>query len=169
MKINVDLKDGLLPDKYGKFAPSEYIKNGKPLISFPVDFSDIPENAKSIAFTFTDPDSIPVCGFEWIHWTMANIPADMLSLPENFSHDASANFIQGKNSSASKLLDNVDPELQSGYNGPYPPDQTHDYVIHAYALDKNLDIKPGFCMNELLHAMDGHILDSATFVIPSRA
>lgn len=169
MKINVSLNDGLLPDKYGKYATGAEIKNGKPIISFPVDFSDIPDGTQSIAFTFTDPDSIPVCGFEWIHWTMANIPATTLSLPENFSQSASGPFIQGKNSSASPLLDGTDPDLKVGYNGPYPPDATHDYVFKAYALDTILEITDGFWMNELLHKMDGHILDSAKLTIPSRA
>lgn len=169
MKINVTLENGLLPDKYGKYASEHQIKNGKPIISFPVDFSDIPSDTKSIAFTLTDPDSIPVCGFEWIHWTMANIPASMLSLPENLSQNADSNLIQGKNSSASPLLSGNDDQFKTGYNGPTPPDKTHDYVLKAYALDSSLDLQPGFWMNELLHQMKGHVLDSAKFIIPSRA
>ncbi|WP_125771321.1 YbhB/YbcL family Raf kinase inhibitor-like protein [Companilactobacillus furfuricola] len=169
MKVNVSLTNNLLPDKYGKYATGDQIKNGKPIISFPVEFSEIPDGTKSLAFTFTDPDSIPVCGFEWIHWTAANIPVSQLSLPENFSHGDSGAVVQGKNSSASPLLNNNDPDLMVGYNGPYPPDQTHDYVLKAYALDTELDIAQGFWMNELLHKMNGHILGQAKMIIPSRA
>lgn len=169
MKINVSLNNGLLPDKYGKYATGDQIKNGKPVISFPVEFSDIPSDAKTIAFTFTDPDSIPVCGFAWIHWTAANIPVSMPSLPENFSHGDSGAVIQGKNSSASPLLSGNDEQFMTGYNGPTPPDKTHDYVLKAYALDTSLDIENGFWMNELLHKMKGHIVDQAKFIIPSRA
>jgi Phospholipid-binding protein len=53
--------------------------------------------------------------------------------------------------------------VATGYNGPYPPDQTHDYVLKVFALDDNLDLENGFWMNELLHKMDGHILASAEF------
>lgn len=169
MKVSVPLENGLLADKYGKYASGDQIKNGKPIISFPIEFADIPSDAKYLAFTFTDPDSIPVCGFEWIHWTVANIPVSMPSLLENFSQSAPDEIIQGKNSSASPLLSGNLPELMNGYNGPYPPDQTHDYILKAYALDEKLDIQSGFWMNELLHQMNGHMIAHCRFVIPSRA
>ncbi|CAJ1193986.1 hypothetical protein CPR19088_GLDEOEPO_02262 [Companilactobacillus paralimentarius] len=168
MEITVSLPNNLLPDKYGKYAAPDDIKNGKPVISFPIKLSDIPADAKTIAFTFTDPDSIPVCGFEWIHWTAANIPSSQPELPENFSRTATAPIVQGKNSSASPLLDGP-KDVATGYNGPYPPDQTHDYVLKVFALDDNLDLENGFWMNELLHKMNGHVLATAQQVIPSRA
>ncbi|PMD68136.1 YbhB/YbcL family Raf kinase inhibitor-like protein [Companilactobacillus nuruki] len=167
MEINVSLPNKLLPDKYGKHASDKDIKNGKPIISFPIELSNIPENAKTIALTFTDPDSIPVCGFEWIHWTAANIPSSQTSIPENFSQTAT-DIVQGKNSSASPLIDGP-LDVATGYNGPYPPDQTHDYVLKVFALDDNLNLENGFWMNELLHKMDGHILAEAKMTIPSRA
>ena len=167
MEIKVDLPNNLLPDKYGKYANPQAIKNGKPVISFPIKLSDIPADAKTIALTFTDPDSIPVCGFEWIHWTAANIPVDQ-EITEDFSQTATTPVVQGKNSSASPLLDGP-KDVATGYNGPYPPDQTHDYVLKVFALDDNLDLENGFWMNELLHKMDGHIVASAQQTIPSRA
>lgn len=167
MEIKVDLPNNLLPDKYGKYANPQAIKNGKPVISFPIKLSDIPADAKTIALTFTDPDSIPVCGFEWIHWTAANIPVGQ-EIIEDFSQTATSPVVQGKNSSASPLLDGP-KDVATGYNGPYPPDQTHDYVLKVFALDDNLDLENGFWMNELLHKMDGHILTSAQQTIPSRA
>ncbi|CAJ1188914.1 PEBP family protein [Companilactobacillus paralimentarius DSM 13238 = JCM 10415] len=168
MDVNVSLPNNLLPDKYGKHAAPEDIKNGKPLISFPIQLSNLPADTKTIALTFTDPDSIPVCGFEWIHWTMANIPNSQLEIPENFSRLAQSPIVQGKNSTASPLFDGP-KDLATGYNGPYPPDQTHDYILKVFALDDNLNLENGFWMNELLHQMDGHILDQAQITIPSRA
>jgi Phospholipid-binding protein len=55
MEINVALTNNLLPDKYGKHAAAKDIKNGKPIISFPIKLSNIPAEAKTIALTFTDP------------------------------------------------------------------------------------------------------------------
>jgi len=43
-----------------------------------------------------------------------------------------------------------------------PPDRDHIYELHVYALDCTLDLAPGFLLNELHRAMDGHILDSYT-------
>ncbi|WP_125566318.1 YbhB/YbcL family Raf kinase inhibitor-like protein [Companilactobacillus insicii] len=169
MEINVHLIDGLLPDKYGKYAPANDIKNGKPIISFPIKLSNIPAGTKSVALTFTDPDSIPVCGFEWIHWTAANISPEQLEIPENFSRTATKSIVQGKNSSASPLLGDTDEDLKVGYNGPYPPDNTHDYILKVYALSEILDIHEGYWMNELLHKMAGKVLDSAQITLPSRA
>ncbi|APX71239.1 YbhB/YbcL family Raf kinase inhibitor-like protein [Companilactobacillus allii] len=168
MKITVPLINGLLPDKYGKFAPADDIKNGEPVVSFPFKLSDIPESTKSLALTFTDPDSIPVCGFEWIHWTMANISPDQLNIPENFSQTTHS-AIQGKNSSASPLLGKPKSPFTTGYNGPKPPDTTHNYVLKVYALDTVLDIADDFWMNELLHKMENHIVDSTNLTLPSRA
>ena len=54
------------------------------------------------------------------------------------------------------------PELSSFYGGMAPPDAPHIYEIHVYALDKELDLKNGFPMNQLYRQMDGHILDSYT-------
>lgn len=42
-----------------------------------------------------------------------------------------------------------------------PPDQPHLYELHVYALDIELDLQNGFYLNELHHAMNDHILDTA--------
>lgn len=42
--------------------------------------------------------------------------------------------------------------------GPYPPDKDHIYTLTVYALDCELPLANGFYMNELLHAMEGHVL-----------
>ena len=43
-----------------------------------------------------------------------------------------------------------------------PPDKPHIYELHVYALDKLLDLKRGFLLNELYREMDGHILAEHT-------
>lgn len=43
-----------------------------------------------------------------------------------------------------------------------PPDKAHTYETHVYALDTTVDLENGFFMNELYHAMDGHILAEYT-------
>jgi hypothetical protein len=45
-----------------------------------------------------------------------------------------------------------------GYTGPCPPSGTHRYYFKLYVLGKALDLKPGATKDQLLKAMEGHIL-----------
>ena len=47
---------------------------GKPSRSFPILVTDAPKEAKTLAVFFRDYDSVPVCGFTWIHRLAANLP-----------------------------------------------------------------------------------------------
>ncbi len=166
MKINVPLENGLLPDRYGKFAPAGNKSAGQPVTSFPIKISDAPATTKAYAIVMVDYDSIPVCGFTWIHWIATNIPGDWQEIPENASFALKDRFIQGKNSNASRF---VNGQPQTGYTGPTPPDQTHNYQLTVYALDQILPLKNGYWLNEFLQDAEGHIVDEATIQLPSRA
>ena len=43
-----------------------------------------------------------------------------------------------------------------------PPDATHLYELHVFALDTKLQLDNGFYLNELYRQMDGHILEQCT-------
>ena len=45
-----------------------------------------------------------------------------------------------------------------GYGGPCPPSGTHRYYFKIYALDARVGLEPGATKDELLSAMEGHIL-----------
>lgn len=96
MKIMVPLVDGHLADQYGSRAPREDQIAERPVRSFPVTFTAFPEATQTFALTLVDYDSIPVCGFAWIHWTLANLPATSPTLPEDASRHLSSPIIQGK-------------------------------------------------------------------------
>lgn len=168
MQISVPLVNGLLPDKYGKYAPTNNMLADHPIRSFPIKISDAPAGTKSYAIVFVDFDSTPVCGFTWVHWLAANIPAAMTTIPENASREASHQFIQGNNSNAGALV-NGDPQITRGYVGPQPPDKTHDYTLTVYALDTMLPLQNGYWLNDFLHAAKGHVLAKAKVTLPSRA
>lgn len=163
MKIKITLENGYIPDKYSKY--SDIKLNGNPVVSFPVEFSDVPDNAKSLALFFVDFDSIPVCGFAWIHWLAANISPDTVTLAEDASRNASG-LVQGSNSCASPFVGERDKNVTQRYIGPTPPDKDHIYKVTAYALDCMLDVEEGFFLNEMLKKMDGHIIekDSVEFI-----
>lgn len=169
MEITLALKNGYLPDKYGKFATEK--EENQPIVSFPFDVSNIPTDAKVLAWTLIDDDAISVCGFSWIHWTGANLPVNgtTLSVPEDFSRQANAPILQGKTSQASPFVGQKNMRLRQTYTGPTPPDTAHCYTLSVYALSENLALENGFWLNELLHQMDKKIMARATATFLSRA
>lgn len=58
-----------------------------------------------------------------------------------------AKILQGKNSWDS-----------NSYGGPCPPNGQHRYFLHLYALDALLEIPATSTQQDLLQAMEGHIL-----------
>ncbi|MBW3088273.1 YbhB/YbcL family Raf kinase inhibitor-like protein [Bifidobacterium sp. 82T24] len=165
MKISADFTT--IPDVFAKHTDPEYQAAGVPVVSFPFYVDDVAPDAQYLHWTFTDPDSIPVCGFEWIHWTVANLPiaalmydfndSHALQIPPDFSRQMVAMIpeaLQGRTSQASPFVGGTDPAATMRYNGPQPPDKDHDYYLHVYATKKPLPgLSGGFWMNELVHAL----------------
>ena len=78
-----------------------------------------------------------------------DLPPASRGLPEGVSTDAkpSQGGTNGKNGAGI-----------SGYTGPCPPSGTHRYFFRLYALDSKLDAAAGLSKDQLLQAMEGHIL-----------
>lgn len=170
MRISVELENGLLPDRFGKYAAEEYQLEGHPVRSFPIAIEDVPPEAKSLALTFLDWDAIPVGGFCWIHWIACNFPPDTRSIPENASATGAVPCVQGSNSDFSPFGGgHVNPDVIHRYVGPQPPDKTHEYTLTVYALDRELDFAEGYYLNEFRRAIRGHVLAEASVELPSRA
>ncbi len=161
MKIaSKNLLNGTLADAFGHRG--NQFKHGMPSRSFHLSWSELPSGTVSLALFFDDIDATPVCGFSWIHWTVANLDPSLGELPENASE--TLGLLEGVNSWASPLAPDswrLTREQATGYGGCAPPDKAHLYRIKAYALDSNLPLKRGFFANELFHAMEGHILAEA--------
>lgn len=155
MKLSSPFKDNVLPDTYAKGASVQV--RGNAVISFPFMIEDAPKGTKTFAWTFVDYDSIPVCGFTYIHWVVANVPSDMTTISEDFSR-LDAKHTHGKNSLVSKFLNEDNSDIYDDYMGPYPPDKDHVYTLTVYALDCELPLENGFYMNDLRHAIKGHVL-----------
>ena len=100
MQISVPLINGMLADEYGKYAPVADMLADHPIKSFPIKITDAPADTKTFAIVFIDYDSTPVCGFTWIHWLAANIPATLTTIPANASRELADKFVQGNNSNA---------------------------------------------------------------------
>lgn len=169
MKIKVlNLSEGYLADDYSKYAKQELKREGVPFVSFPIEFTDLPNNTKSIALTFIDYDSVPVCGFPWIHWLASDISPKKNILEENSSDINNDEFIQGCNSWISPLANIENPKIVHQYGGPTPPDKDHDYTLTIYALDKELNLKNGYFLNEFIKASRDHILEKVELTVKGR-
>jgi len=124
----------------GGAIPAEYTCDGAD-VSPALSFSDIPENAKSLALIVDDPDA-PMG--TWVHWVVWNIPPNTTG----FSKGENITFQQGKNDFGK--LD---------YGGPCPPSGTHRYYFKLYALDTMLNLETGVTKKHLEDAMSGHIIE----------
>lgn len=157
--ISSGIINGIIDDKYGKRG-IHFNETGVPTYSIPLKIENAPKGTVAFAVVLEDKDAYPVTGgFTWIHWLVANLTRH--ELLENESQTAT-DFIQGANSWTSKQGGQQSKELSSFYGGMAPPDTSHIYEIHVYALDAILDLENSFLLNELYHKMDGHILESFT-------
>ena len=165
MRTNMDLDHGYLPDAYGKYAAQEDKYDWGCRRSFPFVIEDLPPFTESIAIFFIDWDSVPVCGFPWIHWCayVNGQFEDSLEIPDDISRIAPSHLVQGYNSAQ-----HSEPERGVGYVGPCPPNCDHKYTLQVYALDEELLLEGPFWANELLDACRGHVIEEAGKLLPSR-
>ena len=129
MKVtSTGIIDGIIADEYGAKG-TQFNENEMPLYSLPLKIEDAPQGTKSFAIVMEDKDAVPVCGFSWIHWLVANLTRDELLAGES---QTATDFIQGVNSWISIQGDNQSIEASSYYGGMAPPNAPHLYETHVY-------------------------------------
>ncbi len=126
--------------------PSKYTCEGKDF-SPPLQFSEVPTDAKSLVLICDDPDAP---GRTWVHWTAWNIDPKQKQIEEGAVPDGA---VQGLTSFG-----------QVGYGGPCPPSGTHRYFFKLYALDNTLSIPYQAGKEDLEKVMVGHILVQAELI-----
>jgi Raf kinase inhibitor-like YbhB/YbcL family protein len=129
----------------GAPIPVKYSCQGND-ISPPLLWEGAPAQTKSFALICDDPDAP---GRTWVHWVFYNLPSSLSSLSDNTPKTGALpnGAAQGLNSSG-----------QIGYQGPCPPSGKHRYFFKLYALDAALSLEGRSTKDELLKAMEGHIL-----------
>lgn len=168
MKIKINSE--YLHDKYSKYANEEFRYKDQPVVSFPFEIKDIPEEVNYLCFTLIDHDAIPVCGFSWIHWSVANIPSANNNIIEDFSRSLDdETILQGKNSFASFFVGETDTNIIQKYVGPTPPDKEHNYTLTVYGLAKPVNLENGFFLNELCKEMNGKIICETTINLKAKS
>lgn len=136
----------------GEAIPARYTCDGQD-VSPSLTWSRIPENARAFALVVEDPDAP---GGTFTHWVAFNIPADARGLPENVAKTdrMEDGGIQGRNDFG-----------RTGYGGPCPPPgNPHHYHFALYALDAPLNLPPGAAKQDVLKALQGHVLAQAELV-----
>ncbi len=136
----------------GQMMPRDYAPDGKNL-SPPLTWENLPEGTRQIAVICQDhgAGNPP----PWVHWIIYNIPGTATGLPEGVPFDAGqpmpaeiAGAVQGNNGWGLSM-----------YRGPAPPvENLHHYHFVVYALDEELDLPPDLDREELLEAIDGHVI-----------
>ncbi len=124
------------------------------------------------------PSDLPRADF--FHWVVAGLPSDLAEIAEGEFADGVVargqqvaagpyGCSQGRNDYTGWFAG--DPDMEGdyfGYDGPCPPwndSLVHHYVFTVFALDTaDLELPVGFGGADLREAMEGHILDSATWM-----
>ena len=129
--------------------PKKFTCDGED-ISPELTWSGAPEGTKSFALVVDDPDAPDPSNPKmiWVHWVLYNIPATTDFLPEGISKE---NLPGG-------TLDGLNDWKRTGYGGPCPPIGKHRYFHKLYALDIELPDLKRPTKDELINAMEGHIL-----------
>lgn len=132
-----------------KILPSDYTCDGQD-ISPAIDVGGVNTKISTcLAVIVNDPDAPGGGGF--IHWLAWNMDLVRI-IPEKIPRTPVVSFplraVQGKNSFG-----------KVGYNGPCPPrGQTHRYFFKVYGLDTELAIAAGSAKDQLVRAMEGHVV-----------
>lgn len=133
----------------GEPIPMQYTCDGEDL-SPPLTWENAPAGTEGFALISDDPDAP---GRTWVHWVLYAIPPSATGLEEGVptSETLPDGAVQGTNDFN-----------RIGYGGPCPPPGSpHRYFFKLYALDATLSLAPGATKQELLEAMEGHILAEA--------
>ncbi len=112
----------------------------------------------SFALIIDDPDTaLQKSAKEVLHWMIFNIPGSSTSLPEGVPNQAQLQdgSIQGKNTRGTPGF--MGPG--AGAAGPY-----HHYTFQLFALDTKLTLGPDATRDDLISAMNGHVLGKGVVV-----
>ncbi|HEX7360391.1 MAG TPA: YbhB/YbcL family Raf kinase inhibitor-like protein [Bryobacteraceae bacterium] len=142
---------GIIPDKYTQ-------KAGKNAVSPHLEWTHVPTGTVSFALIVHDPDtSLHKTTEEVLHWLIFNIPGSARELPQGVPAEArlADGAIQGTNTHRS--IGYVGMGAPAA--GPY-----HHYTFELFALDTKLNLGPDATRQDVLKAMNGHILGKGVLV-----
>ena len=118
-----------------------------------------PDSLQTYAVIFHDlENSSNKTTADTLHWTAFNIPGTAKGLPEALGTDDLADGTRNGPGLAAR-------GGHPGYFGPGAgPGPLHHYVFEFYALDTKIDLPATTSRDELMKAMDGHVIGKAAYV-----
>jgi Raf kinase inhibitor-like YbhB/YbcL family protein len=140
----------------GGDIPTQYSCADPMAGSPPLEWSNPPEGTQSFAVIMHDTDAAPgKNSMDVTHWIFWNIPASSTSLPAGIKPGTSPDgIVQGANI-----------RKVNGFQPPCPPPGAfpHHYIIEMYALNTKLDLPAGSSREQLLDAMNGHVIGKSAY------
>jgi Raf kinase inhibitor-like YbhB/YbcL family protein len=132
----------------GEVIPRQHTGEGAD-VSPALEWEEAPRGTAEFALICDDPDAPTPT--PWVHWVLYKIPADRATLDEGDN----AGAVEGKTSWGAP-----------GYRGPMPPPGhgVHRYYFKLCALDQPLEIGPEASKEQLLDAIQGHVLAEAELI-----
>jgi Raf kinase inhibitor-like YbhB/YbcL family protein len=130
----------------GSEIPRKYTCDGQNAAP-PLEWSGVPQQAKSLAVICEDPDAT---SGTFTHWVLYDIPSSSDGLPEHPKTGTSG----------------VNNFGTTGFSGPCPPkkDHAHHYHFHVYALDVESLGPSGLSKEDAVNAMRAHIVAEGELV-----
>ena len=140
----------------GSVIPDKYTQAGQS-ISPELTWSNVPMGTVTFALLFHDPDVAINKKLEDVtHWIAWNIPGTATKLDEGIKEGATLpdGTVQRKNRGG-----------KNAYMGPGAPATApeHHYTFELFALDTKLDLGPDASRDDVMKAIDGHILGKAVW------
>ncbi len=140
---------GMVPEEYTAYSENK---------SIDLSWSNLPAGTVQLALICDDPEvvTIGMMPTPFPHWVAYNIPASASGLPEDMTKDAVVTGVPGLEG----MINGLNGTRRPGYFGPRPPVNGHLHAYHfrVYAIDSDLDLAEGLNKDELLAAIDGHVL-----------
>jgi Raf kinase inhibitor-like YbhB/YbcL family protein len=123
--------------------------------------STAPATLKTYAVIFHDiENSTNNTTADTLHWSAFNIPGTATGMPEGLGPGDLADGTRNGPGIASR-----GGTAPGAYFGPGAgPGPFHHYVFEFYALDTKLDLPAATTREDLLKAMDGHVIGKAAYV-----
>jgi Raf kinase inhibitor-like YbhB/YbcL family protein len=133
---------GVIPDKYTQATPAP--------VSPALAWTNAPAGTASFTLIMHDPDTAPrKSTTDILHWMAFNIPAGATALPEGVATSPSLpdGTVQPNNFGG-----------KPGFMGPGARGVYHHYTIELYALDTKLSLGADATRQQVMEAMEGHVI-----------
>lgn len=141
----------------GGVIPVKYTSADPKAVSPALTWTNVPNGTVTFALIFHDPDvALKRSTLDVLHGMWFNIPATTTSFAEGaLSGSLTDGTVQAKNM-----------RNQPGYMGPGAgaAGPMHHYTFELFALDTKLDLTADATRDDVIKAMDGHILGKAVLV-----